>query len=36
MSYITHVETRKAKRVYEAFQQMLDTPGAPRALSTRP
>ena len=32
MSYMTHVEASKAKRVYEAFQQALDTPrrrGAP-------
>jgi hypothetical protein len=32
MSYITHVEVRKAKQVYEAFQQVLDTPDAAEAL----
>ena len=32
MSYMTHVEASKAKRVYEAFQQVLDTPGAAEAL----
>jgi hypothetical protein len=32
MSYMTHVEASKAKRVYEAFQQALDTPGAAEAL----
>lgn len=32
MSYITHVEARKALGVYEAFQQVLDTDGAAEAL----
>ena len=32
MSYMTHVEASKAKRVNEAFQQVLDTPGAAEAL----
>ena len=32
MSYMTHVEASKAKRVNEAFQQALDTPGAAEAL----
>ena len=32
MSYMTHVEARKAKRVYEAFQQVLDDPNAAEAL----
>jgi hypothetical protein len=32
MSYMTHVEASKAKRVYEAFQQALDSPGAAEAL----
>ncbi len=32
MSYMSHAEARKARRVYEAFQQMLDTPGAEEAL----
>lgn len=32
ISYITHAETRKALRVNEAFQQVLDTPGAAEAL----
>ena len=29
---MTHAEARKAKRVYEAFQQVLDDPGAAEAL----
>ena len=32
MSYMTHAEASKAKRVNEAFQQVLDTPGAAEAL----
>jgi hypothetical protein len=32
ISYVTHAEARKGLRVYEAFQQMLDTPGAAEAL----
>lgn len=32
MSYMTHAEARKAKQVYEAFQQVLDTNGAAEAL----
>jgi hypothetical protein len=32
MSYITHAEVRKAHRVYEAFQQVLDDPDAAEAL----
>jgi hypothetical protein len=32
MSYITHAETRKALAVNEAFQQVLDTPGAAESL----
>ena len=32
MSYMTHAEASKAKRVYDAFQQALDTPGAAEAL----
>ena len=34
MSYMTHVEASKAKRVNEAFQQALDTPGAAEALQS--
>ena len=30
MSYLTHAEASKAKRVNEAFQQVLDTPGRRR------
>ena len=32
MSYMTHAEARKAKGVYEAFQQVLDNPDAAEAL----
>jgi hypothetical protein len=32
MSYITHAEVRKAHRVNEAFQQVLDDPDAAEAL----
>jgi hypothetical protein len=32
MSYITHAEVRKAQRVNEAFQQVLDDPDAAEAL----
>jgi hypothetical protein len=32
LSYLTHAEIRKAQRVYEAFQQVLDSPGAAEAL----
>jgi hypothetical protein len=32
MSYITHTEVRKAQRVNEAFQQVLDDPDAAEAL----
>ena len=32
VSYLTHAEIRKANRVYEAFQQVLDNPDAAEAL----
>ena len=32
ISYLTHAEIRKANRVYEAFQQVLDDPDAAEAL----
>ena len=32
VSYLTHAEIRKAQRVYEAFQQVLDDPDAAEAL----
>ena len=32
MSYLTHAESRKARGVYEAFQQVLDDPAAAEAL----
>ena len=32
ISYLTHAEIRKAQRVYEAFQQVLDDPDAAEAL----
>ena len=36
MSYLTHAEASKAKRVNEAFQQVLDTPAAAEALQNPP
>jgi hypothetical protein len=32
VSYVTHVQIAKALQVYEAFQQVLDSPGAAEAL----
>ena len=32
MSDVTHTEIRKAMQVQQAFQQVLDTPGAAEAL----